>query len=502
MSKRRSAKLALLFCAALVSALTASASASAAIHSVRVFVSPAGFSGPTKDVYLDAEGLDPALSTQITVRRAGVPTPIEDEYEFSGSDDLSTYDLDLLEPGDLIEIRQPNTSPAPTFTFQTPAASVNVSGTTVSGNSGGGTFNNLSLEGTCLSEVRVVPLPAAGGAYAADFGADLAPGAKLTLTNFDANGSEFGLNARSAGERACVAVDGVPPLFEIDIPGAKNPKPYRIQVDDLTHAVPNVRVVVRRGGAVIDDQSTTAYNSAATEMAVAPRPGDQIELYRPQTAGAPSQVLTIPQVSGTFDPSVDLATIDAPAGRYLRVFACQALVCGGSGRTLIDQPAGRTFYDFSKTDGHEASLDLQADSRVQGTVQSATEPISFRFAMPLGDLVAPAQSIKLASKLKRKTLAKAFKKGYKVKVQSNEVGNASLTLAFLKSKAGRAVTLAKASKSVAAGTTTVKLKFTKSGKKALKKLRRGKSRLATLTSTVTDASGNTSTLVKRTKIKA
>lgn len=45
-------------------------------------------------------------------------------------------------------------------------------------------------------------------------------------------------------------------------------------------------------------------------------------------------------------------------------------------------------------------------------------------------------------------------------------------------------------------------KFTKVGKKALKKLRKRKSRLATLTSTGTDASGNASTLVKRKKIKA
>jgi hypothetical protein len=64
------------------------------------------------------------------------------------------------------------------------------------------------------------------------------------------------------------------------------------------------------------------------------------------------------------------------------------------------------------------------------------------------------------------------------------------------------VTLAKATRSVIAGTTTVTLKFTKAGKKAIKKLRKRNSRLATLTSKVTDASGNVSTIVKRTKIKA
>ena len=54
---------------------------------------------------------------------------------------------------------------------------------------------------------------------------------------------------------------------------------------------------------------------------------------------------------------------------------------------------------------------------------------------------------------------------------------------------------------VQAGTTTIRLKFTKSGKKALKKLSKKRSRSVVLTSTVTDASGNASTIAKTAKIK-
>jgi len=51
------------------------------------------------------------------------------------------------------------------------------------------------------------------------------------------------------------------------------------------------------------------------------------------------------------------------------------------------------------------------------------------------------------------------------------------------------------------GTNTIKLRFTKSGTKALKKLSKKRTRSVVLTSTVTDASGNASTIAKKAKIK-
>jgi hypothetical protein len=158
--------------------------------------------------------------------------------------------------------------------------------------------------------------------------------------------------------------------------------------------------------------------------------------------------------------------------------------------------------DYGVPQSTYPAVDLRIDDRITATYEDPNHTLQYSFDAAPGDLVAPVQSIKLAGNLKRKTLTKAFKKGYKVKVKSNEPGAASLTLAFPKSKAGKAVTLAKASRNVVAGTTTVTLKFTKAGKKALKKLRKRSSRLATLTSKVTDASGNVSTIVKRAKIKA
>jgi hypothetical protein len=507
MTRPRPVLLICALCAALAYALAMAGSASAGIHSVRVQVDYPGSVGPDKRVYMDMEGLNAAQDTQITVRRPGVVTPIEDEHEFSGDEELSTYALDLLEPGDLIEIRQPASAPAPTVTFQTPTASVGVSGTSVVGSVGPAARNVVTADGTCLTESRTAELAAAGGSFSADFGTDLAPGARVVLTSFDGNGFEFALGAAAPGERACIEADGVPALYNSSIPGIKDPTPFHIQLDNLSPLITTTRIVLRRGGAIIDDQSKTTYSSGAEDLAVAPQPGDQIELYRPQTAAAPSQVATIPRVSGVFDPASDQAAVSGPAGRMLRVYACQPMVCSGSGRTLLDRPAGRTFFDFTTPQSYERAFNLQADSVVQSYFQSATEPIAYRFALSPGDLVAPAQSFRLASKLKRSVLVKAFKKGFKVRVKSNEAGSAKLALTLpLPAKRAKSrpksVTLAGAVKRVRAGTTTIALKFTKPGKKALRKFARRSSHTALLTSTVTDASGNASVVVKRTKIKA
>ncbi len=503
MTRRRFTALVCAALIAMVSTLASAALAGAVPHTLRLSIYQPGATSAAKLVYFDMKGLDPALSTQITVRRPGVITPIEDEFEFSGPESLSTYDLDLLEPGDLIELRQPSAAPTPVQTFQTPSATLNFGGTTISGTLGAGAVNTLSIDGTCLSEESVVALPASGGPFIEAFSAAaLPPGARVSLRSINSRGFQFGYNTLAPGERPCVFADGSAGQSLSANPGGKDPTPYRLQVEGLSQLIPNTRIVLRRGGTIVEDRSLASSQTFAVLVASAPRPGDQIELYRPQTAGAPSQVVTIPQISGKFDPAVDLAAIDGPAGREVRVYACQPQICGGSGRTLLDTPVGRSFYDFAKSDSNEIALDLQADSVVEGTFQSATDPIQYRFRMPSGDLVAPKQTLKLPAKLKRSSLARAFKKGFRVKVKSDEAGPATLTLVFPKVKAGRAVTLAKASNTVSAGTTTVKLKFTRPGKKALKKLRKRSSRLATLTSTVTDASGNASTLVKRTKIKA
>lgn len=56
-----------------------------------------------------------------------------------------------------------------------------------------------------------------------------------------------------------------------------------------------------------------------------------------------------------------------------------------------------------------------------------------------------------------------------------------------------------------AGSNTLKLRFSKSGRKALKRLlkslKRGQSRTATLASTLTDAAGNSATVSKKTKLR-
>jgi hypothetical protein len=121
--------------------------------------------------------------------------------------------------------------------------------------------------------------------------------------------------------------------------------------------------------------------------------------------------------------------------------------------------------------------------------------LSIRFLATPGDLVAPVQSFKLPNKLKIASLVKALRKGYKLKLNSNEAGTVKLSLGKL----------ATVTKPVKPGSNNFRLKFTKSGKKQIKKLaakgKRAKSLSVTLTSVVTDASGNSSTVVKKTKIK-
>lgn len=496
---------------ALVASLALAAGAGAAIHSMRVSIYEAGYAGATRIVYMDLDGLNSALTTQVTVRRPGVVTPIEDEFEFSGNERYSTYDLDLLQPGDTVEIRQPNTAITPTVSYETPTAALNLTGTTASGQLGAGLTNTVSLAGTCVSDPHVTHLAAAGGPYSVNFGTDMAPGSGLSLESFNSQGFEFTLGARVPGERPCVRTRSTPTNYSVANPGRKDATPYSIYLNDLSPLIPTTRVVLRRAGTILEDHSSTTSSYLGVAIATAPQPGDTVELYRPQTAGSPSQVLTVPQLSGVFDVASDQAAVTGPVGRALSVYACQPLYCAGSSRSTQDPAPGRSFFDFTKSQSYNLPFDLQPDTRVVGIFQSATERIEHTFALSPGDLVAPTQSFKLPGKLKRRTLVKAFKRGFKIKLTSSELAVAKLSLtlpaasksAKAKAKAkSKAVTLATAKQTLRAGTTTVTLKFRKSGKKALKKLAKGSSRSAVLTSTVTDPSGNASTVVKRTKIKA
>jgi hypothetical protein len=193
---------------------------------------------------------------------------------------------------------------------------------------------------------------------------------------------------------------------------------------------------------------------------------------------------------------VDLAAVDAPAADKIEVEYCMPYACEGrSSRGAMNTPAGRTLFDFARPEGRYIPADLVADSALQVYFDNADETLSIRFLATPGDLVAPVQSFKLPSKLKISSLVKALKKGYKLKLKSNEAGMVTLSLGKL----------ATVTKPVKPGSNIFRLKFTKSGKKQIKKLakkgKKAKPLSVTLTSVVTDAEGNASTFAKKTSIK-
>lgn len=125
----------------------------------------------------------------------------------------------------------------------------------------------------------------------------------------------------------------------------------------------------------------------------------------------------------------------------------------------------------------------------------------FSSDVPVGDLTPPAGKVTLA---KRVTLAK-LRSALKFKLNTNEAGTAraKLTYKLKGKKKSRDVTLASAARAVVVGNNTLTLKFSRKGKTLVKKLNAaGKSLTGTVTVTLTDASGNVTTLIKRTKLVA
>jgi hypothetical protein len=321
------------------------------------------------------------------------------------------------------------------------------------------------------------------------------PGESVTLNAVSPTGDNTLITTTSTGETPCIEVYAAGHVQPA--PGSPpDPTPFRIQVSHLVQSLfPTLRVVLRRGSTTLIDQSTSNdyFNG---DLAVQPQPGDVVDIYRPQGAPAPTFTATIPQVSSVFDASIDRLAVDGPAARVLYASPCRAFGCVNENvRSTRDAPAGRTILDFSKPEGASSPVDMRPDDFVFTQYVNPENTLTYAFRAQSGDLVPPVQSFKLAGKIKISALVKALKKGLKIKLKSNEVGTAKLTLGKFASAKGN----------VKVGTNTLTLKFSKSGKKALKKFaakgKKAKPLSVTLTSVVKDASGNASTVTKTTKIK-
>ncbi|MGK2877985.1 MAG: hypothetical protein ACSLFF_05360 [Solirubrobacterales bacterium] len=451
------------------------------------------------------EQLDTTKTTRIIVSPPTGPNRYDSGVLALGASGFSTPDITSLTGGDTITVRQPGTSLAPTESIVIPPIQINLSvgAGVITGFMPAGVVGAIYGENRCND--RPVPHSLPSGSFSIPYGKML-PGEKVQAIAATLDGDDFYYLRHAPGESPCVEINAhtpTPPATG-DPPNAT---PYDLEVSNLNADVAlSVRAVLRRGALILSDTSADALSINA-EIAPQPLPGDVIDIYRPKTALTPSHSRTIPAVSAVFDSSAELVAVNGPAAAQIMVGLCRAFSCPMENiRTRLDVAAGRTFFDFKAAEGLFGPVDLRADDRVGVVYNDPDNLISHTFTAVPGDLVAPQQSLKLPGKLKLATLRKALKKGYKVKLKSNESGVAKLALTLPAAtssakKKSRPVTLATATKSVKVGTTTITLKFTKSGRKAIKKLSRKRSRSVVLTSTVTDASGNASTIVKKTKIK-
>jgi hypothetical protein len=266
--------------------------------------------------------------------------------------------------------------------------------------------------------------------------------------------------------------------------------------------------VLRRAGAeIIDYSDAGASDSISYSTAIQPQAGDVIELYRPQAAPAPTSTFTIPGVSSIFDKSNSLVAVDAPAASAIQIYTGSLYAMYSNGRSVRNTAPGRTIFDFKVPQDGLTPIDLSIPDFITADWYSLAQRGHLKVGVVPGDLSPPALAIKLAKKFKLKKL------GSKVplSVSASEPVQATIRMtlpAKLKgtksSKTKSPTIVASAKLSLKAGTTKLKLKITKAGKKVLKRIRKQRlpNQTATVTVTATDAAGNSATTTKTTKLAA
>jgi hypothetical protein len=485
------ARRSLIVCAVVACALGIFSSAASAGTTYDFYANiVADSNGTTYRGNIAVNNINIGLNTRIVV-----VTAVGADYDVTtaaGADYLSA-NIPTLSAGDTVTVRQPAAA-APTETYLIPAPSINVvaGGNVLTGNIPAGLIG--VVEGDHRCDVGSLSYTVPAGAFNVAY-SKIIPGEQVSVTSFSPSGDETAVVRQAAGETPCISVDGgtvIGPILGGPAPVAPNSVEVSHLLDNIASSV---RVVLRRGASILADNSADG-DSVSKSFAQQPLPGDIVDVYRPKTAPNPTYSATIPQVSSVFDPAAELVAIDGPAAGLLLTNPCRAYNCSNdSTRSARPAAAGRTLLDFKTSQGYNLPLDLRPDDITNVDFFDPDFTFHYEFPSHPGDLVAPTQSFKLPGKLKVSALVKALKKGYKIKLKSNEAGTAQLSLGKL----------AKVTKSVTPGTTTLKLKFSKSGKKAIRKLaakgRKAKPLSVTLTSLVTDSSGNASTVAKKTKIK-
>lgn len=486
----------------LISAVSASA---ADKFRYDIEVNPATDSG-TAHGYVTVSGLDTTKSATIRVLRLGVPLPYTQVYASAPAE--SSFGAADITSGDVIEVQQPTATVAETFTLPAFSLTGTAGSAAASGQAPDGAFTSVTYSAECFSgndrDIRIAPQ---GGAFALTYPRALVPGSLLELHSYSGKGDELYFRDRIPGESPCMEADAfVQPLYAGALP---DPTPFRIYANDMRGTVaPSARIVLRRAGAAIIDYSdASASDSISYSTAIQPQAGDVIELYRPQAAPAPTSTFTIPGVSSIFDKSNSLVAVDAPAASAIQIYTGSLYAMYSNGRSVRDSAAGRTIFDFKVPQDGLTPIDLSIPDFITADWYSLAQRGHLKVGVVPGDLSPPALAIKLAKKFKLKKL------GSKVplSVSASEPVQATIRMtlpAKLKgtksSKTKSPTIVASAKLSLKAGTTKLKLKITKAGKKVLKRIRKQRlpNQTATVTVTATDAAGNSATTTKTTKLAA
>lgn len=471
------------------------APAEAEIYKLDVSISERGAAGPEPRVVLDIAGVDPAKSTNLRVRRPGFDAPFGVLDIPAGSASIHTDQLTELRPGDSIEVRQPLNGVDPVKVLAVPNGSIEIEGSRVSGTAGTGELRQLEVLPTCneARERRIIP---ESGGYSFDFGRAASPGREYLLTVRQKPGFRLTYLNRAQGERPCLTVDSTNDPNRI--PGSVVPETWNVSVSGLDPVQKSTRMVIRRGGAPILDvnMSTSGYGRTKTDQRIVP--GDQIEIYRPQTAMTPASTVTVPPVRATFDPAADLAAVSGAALREAQITACKPRACLPSTRGLLDIPAGGATVDFKEPQGISPRLDLEAGDLVRAYVKFSDVPLRYAFDATPGDLLAPVQRIKARKAYRIRGLLKLLARGFPARVSTSEPSSGEIRL--LKGR----VTLAQ-SKIKLDQVVSTRLRFTAKGKNVLRRWLKGRSlrRPGTLTleSRLTDLSGNSSVSSRKVQVK-
>jgi hypothetical protein len=502
------------FVATLLASIVVVASAAAlATYSYDVDTDTAAYAG-TAASEIEVTRLNTGLSATVRVMR-GV-TELDRWSTSSGSDSLYDSTAGLV-AGDVVQVFQPQLPPGPpgpaaneSFTVPVLGFTSDTGASTLTGHAPDGIVAGIAtLRDRCGAETDFeTAFTPSGGSFSVPLATPIRAGTRSRITIFPGGGDRVRITDRTSGEFPCLFVDG---SIYPQNPGAPPvPKPYEFYIQSLREDIPNIRVVASRGGTTYLDESQSTSSSASITLATRPLPGDRIDIYRPAAAPTPSISHTVPDISATFDPGNGLVAIQGAATTMTFATVHNTFLGGSNYYYVGSRPTGRTLVDFSRPFGWYAAPGIYDDATVIVSGVDAASDVSYRTSAVRGDLTAPVVKAAIKKPIRVGKIAKAVT----LKLVASESTGARIALSLptvlpnarnpMRRPGKRMRIVAKRTFNLSAGTSTVKIPLSKSGRSAVKQLRAAGRRLRavplTVTVTSTDSAGNKSTLVQKARI--